>query len=78
MVKDGIINDRKLNRSYAPEVKQHVEKGVRIFATGQAHHDPVALFDHIVIGNRFAGFTTQALLQFFGFVRVDRFAPLRH
>jgi len=50
-------------------VQQNVEHGVAVLAAGQADHDLVAILDHVVVGDGFAGETTQAFLQF---VLVDR------
>ena len=46
------------------QAAQDFQHGVAIFTAGQANHNPVAVFDHVEIGNGFADVTAQALLQF--------------
>ncbi|MNS35225.1 hypothetical protein D3C72_673750 [compost metagenome] len=62
-------DDLELDRCNLLQVQQHIEHGVAVFAAGQADHDLVAIFNHVEIGDRFAGQTAQSLLQF---VLVDR------
>ena len=62
-------DDLELDRRNLLQVQQYVEHGVAVLAAGQADHDLVAVFDHVEVGDRFAGQAAQALLQF---VLVDR------
>ena len=62
-------HDLEANRCDLLQVEQHVEQGVAVLATGQADHDLVAVLDHVVVGDGFAGKTAQAFLQL---VLVDR------
>ncbi len=62
-------DDVELDRCNLLQVHQHVKHGVAVLAPGQADHDLVAIFDHVEVGDRFAGQAAQALLQF---VLVDR------
>ncbi|MNZ79357.1 hypothetical protein D3C78_979580 [compost metagenome] len=62
-------DDLELDRRHFLQVQQNIEHGVAVFAAGQADHDLVTVFDHVEVGDGFAGETTQAFLQF---VLVDR------
>ncbi|MCY1173385.1 hypothetical protein D9M73_135410 [compost metagenome] len=62
-------DDLELDRRHFLQVQQNIEHGVAVLAAGQADHDLVAILDHVVVGDGFAGETTQAFLQF---VLVDR------
>lgn len=62
-------DDVELDRRHFLQVQQNIEHGVAVFAARQADHDLVALFDHVEVGDGFAGKATQAFLQF---VLVDR------
>ena len=42
---------------------QQRKQGVRILAAGEANQHRIALFDHVVIGNRLAGLTFQGFGQ---------------
>jgi len=56
-------DDVEADRRVAPQVDQDIEQRVAVLAARQAHHHPVAIFDHAVIGDRPAGEPAQALGQ---------------
>ena len=60
----------EIDRRGGLQVAQDVQKGVAVFAAGEADHDFVALFNHIEIVNRLAHGVAQAFVQFVGFVFV--------
>ena len=49
------------------QLLQNIEQGVTVFAAANADHDTIARFDHVVVHNRLAGQTAQALFELDGF-----------
>ena len=59
------INRHKfeLYRRVVAQIHENIQHPIGILAARQTHHDAIAGFNHVVVSNRFAGITAQALLQ---------------
>ena len=57
-------DDGKTNGGRLLQVKQYVQQGVGVFTAGQTHHNLVAFFNHIEIGNGLTYATAQTFVQF--------------
>jgi len=51
------------NRRALAQDEQQIEQRVAVLAAREAHHDLVAVLDHVEIGDRLAGEAQQALAQ---------------
>ena len=54
----------KMDGGACLQAHQDVEHGKAVLAAGQAHHDLVALFNHVEVGDGLTYVAPQALLQF--------------
>ncbi len=68
-------NELELHRCFRLQAEQDIEHRVRVLAAGQAHHHPVAGFDHAEIRDRATDIAPQSLLQL---VEIDRLSGFRH
>ena len=60
-------NQFKVDRGALLHLEQDVEHAVAVFATGDAHHHPVALLDHVEVHDGLPHLAAQALFQLVGF-----------
>ena len=59
----GHRDDLEADRRDLLQVEQDVEHAVAVLAAGQAHHDLVAVFDHVEVGDGLAHLAVQALAE---------------
>ena len=57
-------NQGKTDRGALLQITQDLQHGIAVFPAGKTHHNAIAVFDHIEVGNGFAHVTTQTFLQF--------------
>jgi hypothetical protein len=55
--------DFEAHRRAALQAQQNVEQGIGILAAGHAHHDVIAVGDHLIVGNGLAHGAAQLRLQ---------------
>ena len=60
-------DDVKMNRRARFEFEQNIEQTIAVLATRQAHHDFIAILNHIKIANRLTDLAAQAFFEFIVF-----------